>query len=54
MRDPHGPRTLVREGVRAIKVSMSCYSVRERLMYGTQVRTDQDTSGRACGVAPMH
>ena len=24
MRDPHGPRTQVREGARAIKVSMSC------------------------------
>lgn len=41
MRDPYGPGTQVREGVRAIKVSMSCSSVQEELMYRRVVRTDQ-------------
>lgn len=33
MRGPHGPRTLVHEGARAIKVSMSCSNVRGGLLY---------------------
>ena len=41
MRGPHGPRTLVREGARAIKVSMSCDVVRGRLIWEAWVRTDQ-------------
>ncbi len=51
MRGPHGPRTLVREGVRAIKVSMSCYGVWERLIYCGRVRTDQVALGRVDGRA---
>ena len=36
MRGPHGPRTLVHEGARAIKVSMSCEGVQEKLLYDTE------------------
>ena len=46
MRGPHGPRIQVHEGTRAIKVSMSCPSLWEEVIYTTRTRTDQDASGR--------
>ena len=41
MGGPHGPRTHVHEGARAIKVSMSCYDVRAGVLWRAGVRTDQ-------------
>ena len=54
MRGPHGPQTQVHEGTCAIKVSMSCSNVGERVIYWAEVRTDQEASGRACTVDALY
>ena len=41
MRGPHGPRTHVREGARAIKVSMSCHDAGMGVIWAAGMRTDQ-------------
>ncbi len=41
MRGPHGPQTQVQEGACAIKVSMSCSYVEDRVIYYGHSRTDQ-------------